>query len=107
MRHFRTGATRDDLKDKYDYEGFFSPLVLQKRAEYMHKHRFQSDGKMRDSDNWQAGIPKDVYAKSLARHYMDFWLEHRGHKSRDGIIDALCAIMFNAEGYLYELLKDK
>jgi len=43
--------------------------------------------------------------KSLLRHVMDLWLEHRGYKSRDGIEDALCGIIFNSMGYLYEIVK--
>lgn len=107
MRVFSSGATRDDDKDKYDYEGFLSPIVLEYYGEYMHKHRKQADGKLRPSDNWQKGISKEVYMKSLWRHFMDLWKEHRGHKSREGIQDALCAIMFNTMGYLYEELRDK
>jgi len=106
IRQFKTGANRDTEEGKLDYEGFFSPLVLKRRAEYMQKHRFQSNGVVRDSDNWQKGMDKDVYIKSLTRHFMDLWLEHRGHKSREGIEDALTGIMFNAEGYLFEQLKD-
>ena len=106
MRKFKTGATRDEEKDKLDYEGFLSPIVLERYAQYMHKHRYQADGKLRDSDNWQKGIPKDVYMKSLWRHFMDLWTEHRGGKSRDGIEDALCGILFNVMGYLYEHLKE-
>lgn len=107
MRVFNSGATRDADGEKYDYEGFFSPIVLERYGKYMHKHRKQTDGNLRASDNWQKGIPKDVYIKSLWRHVMDFWLEHRGYKSRDGIEDALMGIIFNAMGYAYELLKDK
>lgn len=106
MRHFETGATRDSDEDKYDFEGFLSPIVLERYAEYMHKHRLQADGEMRDSDNWQKGIPKTAYIKSLMRHVHDLWLEHRGYPSRDGLETALCAIAFNAFGYLYEVLKD-
>lgn len=106
-RKFKSGATRDTEKDKLDYEGFLSPIVLKAYAEYMNKHRVQSDGKLRDSDNWQKGIPKDVYMKSGFRHFMDWWLEHRGYKSRDGIKDALCGIIFNSAGYLFELLKEE
>jgi len=107
IRVFKTGATRDTEDGKLDYEGFLSPVVLQRYAEYMHKHRKQSNGKLRDSDNWQKGISKEVYIKSLARHFMDLWLEHRG--KRDGIRrqDTLCAILFNTMGYLYEELKSK
>src|SRR3990167_8252897 len=107
MRKFKTGATRDSDLDKYDYEGFLSPLVLRRFAQYMHKHRIQADGKLRDSNNWQKGIPKDAYIKSGLRHYMDFWLEHEGYKSREDIEEALCAILFNIQGYLFEILKEK
>jgi len=107
MRHFKSGSTRDDDKDKYDFEGFFSPIVLESFAAYMHKHRKQADGKLRPSDNWQKGISKEVYMKSLTRHFMDLWKEHRGYESRDGKMDALCAIMFNTMGYLYEEIKSK
>lgn len=107
MRQFNTGATRDTDKDKLDFEGFLSPLVLNKYAEFMHKNRVQADGNLRDSDNWQKGIPKDAYMKSLTRHFMDVWLAHRGEKARDDIETALCAVMFNSMGLLFELLKDK
>ena len=107
IRTFETGATRDTNADKPDYEGFLSPTVLKRFGEYMHKHRKQSDGNLRASDNWQKGIPKQEYMKSGWRHFMDLWLEHRGLKSRDGLEDALCALLFNVMGYLYEHLKEK
>jgi len=87
-----------------DFEGFYSPLVIRRYAEYMHKHRLQADGEMRDSDNWQHGIPRDAYIKSAWRHFMDWWMEHRGLPSREGLEEALCALIFNAMGYLYEVL---
>jgi hypothetical protein len=57
MRTFETGANRDSDDGKLDYEGFFSPLVLERRARYMRKYQVQG-GKVRPSDNWQLGIPK-------------------------------------------------
>lgn len=107
IRKFTTGATRDTTENKLDYEGFLSPIVLVRYAKYMNKHRLQPDGKLRDSDNWQKGMPKDVYMKSAWRHFMDFWLFHRGYKGRETIEDALCALIFNANGYLHELEKEK
>lgn len=106
-RTFATGATRDTDEGKYDYEGFFSPLVIQRFGQYMNKHRKQSDGKLRDSDNWQKGIPLTAYIKSAWRHFIDWWKEHRGYKTKDGIEEALCAILFNVQGYLHEYLKRK
>ena len=114
MRKFETGATRNLDNNKLDFEGFLSPIVLERYAKYLHKHRVQKDGAVRDSDNWQKGIPLDVYIKSLFRHFMDLWLLHRGFKATNpdtgepcDIEEVLSAIMFNAMGYLFELLKEK
>lgn len=107
MRNFDTGATRDDCDDKYDYEGFYCPLVVERFGKYMHKHRKQADGKLRDSDNWQKGIPKTAYLKSAMRHLLDIWKQIRGHKGQDDLEDSLCATIFNIQGYLYEVLKEK
>ncbi len=107
MREFETGATRDEEEGKYDYEAFLSPLVIQRFGEYMHDHRKQADGRLRDGDNWQKGIPLDAYMKSGWRHFMDWWL---GHRRGDGVFsleDTLCALLFNVQGYLHELLKRK
>jgi len=106
VRTFESGATRDTDTDKFDMEGFLSYPVIMRYSEYMHKHRIQSDGTVRDSDNWQKGIPKDAYMKSMWRHFMDVWGNHRGYKTRDEQIEALCALKFNVDGYLHELLKD-
>lgn len=105
MRHFDTGATRDTDEDKIDFEGFLSPLALRAYGEYMHKNRFQADGVVRDSDNWQKGIPKDAYMKSMWRHFFSVWEGHRSIK--DDQIEDLCALIFNVQGYLHELLKEK
>lgn len=113
MRNFNTGASRDDDFDKLDFEGFLSPLVLERYARYMKKHQKQSDGKIRPSDNWQKGIPKNVYMKSLWRHFLDIWCLHRQIKRWDKqrneeitVTEALCAILFNTMGYLFEELKN-
>ena len=106
MRKFESGAVRDDDINKLDYEGFINPKVLERFAIYMNKHRVCADGSLRKSDDWQQGIPKDVYMKSLFRHFMDLWLIHRGYESRDeNIEEVLCAIIFNSMGYLFETLK--
>lgn len=107
MRQFDSGATRNDDSDNLDYEGFLSPLALQAFAEYMHKHRKQADGQLRASDNWQKGIPKDAYMKSGFRHFMDWWMEHDGYESREGMEDALCGLLFNVFGYLHEIKKEQ
>ena len=114
MRQFASGATRDNDDTKNDYEGFFSPLVIERYGDYMTKHRKQADGKLRDSDNWQKGIPKEAYIKSMWRHFLDVWFIHRGYKRFDKqrneeitMDEALCALLFNVLGYLFEILKNK
>jgi hypothetical protein len=106
-REFKTGAWRDTEEGKIDFEGFMHPLVIKKFGEYMTKNRKMKDGSLRDSDNWQKGIPKDVYMKSLWRHMHDLWLHHRGYpeESRESIDDAICGVLFNSMGYYYEILK--
>lgn len=104
MRQFETGATRDQDENKFDYEGFLSPAVLERFASYMHKNRKQADGKLRDSDNWQKGIPQSAYMKSMFRHFMEVWHAHRGD-NRYNKTEALCALLFNVMGYLHEELR--
>jgi hypothetical protein len=105
MRNFQGGATRNLDGEQYDYEGFLSPLALKAFGEYMHRHRLQADGSLRDSDNWQKGIPLDSYIKSGWRHFMDWWGEHRKAGSRHGMEEALCGLLFNVMGYLHEYKK--
>ncbi len=108
IREFDSGATRDTNDGKLDFEGFLSPAVLNEFALYMHKNRIQSNGSLRDSDNWQKGIPKDAYMKSGWRHFFDWWWFHRRNLPDKPLrIEALCALMFNVQGYLHELLKEQ
>ena len=106
MRQFEGGATRDDADGKPDFEGYLSPEVIDCYGQYMLKHQTTAAGR-RASDDWQQGIPKDVYIKSAWRHFLDWWKEHRGIPSREGLEDALCALIFNAMGYLHESLKSE
>jgi len=109
-RTFDTGANRDTDEGKLDYEAFLSPLVLERYAQYLHEHRKLPDGTMRDGDNWQKGMPLSVYMKSAWRHFMVMWKIHRGfyegNLSLKVMEDAICAVIFNASGYLYELLRE-
>jgi hypothetical protein len=109
LRRFRTGATRDTDEDKLDYDGFLSPLVLERYARYMHRHRVQSDGTVRDSSNWKAGIPRKQYVKSLYRHFMDVVLHQHDYAqlAREKIEDAICGCLFNLMGLLHEVLLER
>jgi len=111
IRITASGASRDSASGKYSYEGFLSPLVVQRFAQYMHEHRKQSDGNIREPDNWQKGMPRKWYMDALLRHTLSLWLHHRNFgnriydKGKETLEDSLCAIMFNAMGYLFEELK--
>src|SRR2546428_5163473 len=110
IRKFSSGATRDTERGKLDLEGFLSPAVLQAFAEYMNKHRVNSDGTLRDSDNWQKLFGEkhyDVCMKSLTRHFMDLWMYHRGEEPRETVDDALAGIFFNTMAYWFKLLKER
>ena len=111
-RKFETGATRSGDEGRIDPEGFLSPLVLQRYSDYMNKNRVQTDGVTRASDNWQKGIPLDAYMKGAWRHFLHWWSRHRGWQVADpkaaiDIEEDLCALMFNVQGYLHEILKER
>jgi hypothetical protein len=115
IRQFASGATRDTGTGKFDFEGFLSPLALERYGEFMHVHRAQSDGTLRAADNWQKGIPIPVYRSSLIRHVFTAWALWRGWRVKEekfgGVLrqptlqEALCGILFNTFGYLHELLQ--
>ena len=112
IRKFETGATRDTDIGKLDFEGFLSPIVLKKYAEYMYKHRKQSDGKLRDSDNWQKGFGKGRehfvnVMKSWFRHFFNVWFLHRGFKGKECMGDALLASLFNNMSYAHQYFKNE
>lgn len=112
-RTFDTGATRDADDNKYDYEAFLSPLVIEAYGRYMHKKRQMPDGTRRPGDNWQLGIPLAQYMKSWWRHFKEIWTLHRGYPAFDergepvSMEDALMANLFNNMGYAHEYLKQQ
>jgi len=106
MRKFNTGATRNDDTGKLDYEGFLSAPVLRRYAHYLNKHRKQADGNLRTADNWQKLFGEEhfnVCMKSAWRHFMSWWLQHRGFDDLDTIEDSICALIFNATAYLHKI----
>jgi hypothetical protein len=38
---------------------------------------------------------------------MDWWKQHRGYAGQDELEESICALIFNAQGYLFEVLKEK
>lgn len=87
-----------------------SALVEKRFSEYMHKHRKQSDGKLRASDNWKLGLSQDCYKHSLSRHIQDLRLILEGFPEQareQDITEVLCATLFNVQGFLFEILKEE
>lgn len=137
IRTMDSGATRTSDKGKFNYEGFFNPGIMAVYANYLNKHRVQADGKLRDADNWQKGMPLEVYMESAIRHLIDAWAHHRGYVvckeitddkrekthyvipgnstatglgkgfTRVDPYDSLCAILFNINGYILEMIRKK
>lgn len=109
VRTFDSGATRSPLGEKLEYHRFLDSRVLKRWCEYLQKHRVQSDGNLREPDNWKKGITMEAYISSMMRHMMDIWLWHDGYDSEmnEKLDDSLCAILFNAHGLLYELLAER
>lgn len=112
IRKFESGATRDTDDGKLDIEGFLNPLVLKRFSTYMHRHRIQGDGSLRDADNWQKGIPYDQLMKSFLRHVLELWVYHRGgeiqpakEKDPQDVEEILCALLFNIQGMLLQFLQ--
>lgn len=117
MQTFGSGATRSSDEGKNDYEGFLSFPVIEEFGEYMTRHQVQADGALRESDNWQKGMPITSYMKSLLRHVLELWGLHRGKVSSrlrreypNRSIHFLtretaCACLFNLQGFLHEFLK--
>ena len=105
-RVFETGASRNSDDGKLDYDGFLCPKVLKSYATYMHKMRYLEDGALRDSDNWQKGIPLDQYRKSMWRHFHSVWSTQRDEESlyKDRV-EQLNALLFNVMGMLHEEIK--
>lgn len=110
IRQFSSGATRDSGEGKMEPWGFNSVLVERAYDAYMNKHRTQSDGNLRDSDNWQKGFPFDSYWHSLSRHVQDFRLHYEGYADlsrAEDMLEALLAMKFNTDGMIYELLVEE
>jgi hypothetical protein len=110
IRQFDSGATRDTAEGKLSYVKALSPIVLQRYVQYLDVHRKQSDGSMREFDNWKQGIPEETYLDGLGRHFVAAWLLAQDYPASDNhgpvtLEDSLCAIIFGASGWLHEILK--
>ena len=109
MRTAISGATRDDNDGKLDYFKFFSAVAFNAYCKYMFEKRVQPDGALRDADNWQKGMPRHWYCESAERHLLDVVYHTKGFPelADETLETALCALMFNTQAYLHEILIDR
>lgn len=112
IQQFESGATRDGDITKLSYVKALSPIVLQYYVDYIGRHRLQSNGNLRDWDNWKKGITQERYLDGLGRHNIAVWLLCQGFPANDNhgpvtLKDSLCGVIFNAQGILHEILKKK
>jgi hypothetical protein len=74
----------------------------------MLKHQTQSDGNLRESDNWKKGFPLDAFWHSMSRHILDLrliWEQFPEEARTQDIIETLCAVKFNVDGLMHEILR--
>ena len=108
VRTFDTGATRDDVENKPRYSGYLSPEVLKAYGRYMLKHQTAPDGSARAADNWKRGIDRAAYMDSLLRHVIDLWDAFEREELTLAQTEELCsAILFNAQGFMYETIRKR
>ena len=72
----------------------------------MRDHNIKNGELKRNEANWKKGMPKQSYLESKARHFLEAWITHEGYEDGD-IEDLICADIFNAQGYLHEILVEK
>lgn len=119
MRSFDTGATRDTGEGKLDFDGFLHPEFLEQFAKYMNMHRLQSNGELRNSDNWQKGIPTPICRKSMWRHFFEAWglmradtdletgeLNRMGRDNYRDMMSGLMGMVFNIQCMVVNLSKE-
>lgn len=105
LRTFPGGATRDTAEGKPVPWRYGSAVTDKLFGEYMLKHQVQSDGEIRDGDNWKSGFGIAVLDDSLSRHVQDYRLIQEGnsHLAREqDVIEVLCAILFNVQALIKE-----
>lgn len=109
-RTFDTGAIRDVDTSKVNVMGHISPLVTKRYCQFLHDCRTLKDGTRRDAENWKLGMTKTAWLESLVRHMEDVKLIADGYPDEANTPDmekALCAVLFNTQGLLYELLRER
>ena len=110
VRRFASGATRSVDEEKINPLAAISPEVLERFAEYMQEQKQLPDGTVRLESDWKSGIPRKRYAEALGRHFLEFWLKWDDlHESdytgtMEFLEEPLCALLFNAQGLLHEIL---
>lgn len=98
---------RDSKAGKPHYTRILSPLSMMAYGEYMLRHSIMKDGTTRSPDNWKKGMDRADYIDSMVGHAIKAWFAQEiPNWEGDSMKESLCAVMFNAQGRLHELLKE-
>lgn len=102
MRHFETGAVRDDEDGKLDFVEPVSWTAFARYVKYMTEKK-----KKYGQGNFKKGIPIDAYERSLLRHIHKYLVNkyEGGNEEKDQ--DHLSAIIFNTLGIIHEQEMEK
>jgi len=102
-------STRSSDEGKIDYN-HLSAISDRCFVEYMHQHRIQEDGELRDADNYKYDMPISSNRKSLMGHYNDLKMMLEGWTvMEDGKalnpFETIQAIKFNLSTFDHNLMK--
>jgi hypothetical protein len=93
LRSFDTGATRDTGGNKLVFNKFLSAQAIEQYCRYMNMNRLQSDGKLRDGDNWTTmkhGRKKNSGETMSFRHGNMKWNTLADSVGSSSILLAIC-----------------
>lgn len=97
MKHFDTGAVRDNQEGKVDFVETISFTAHERYARYMTGKKVKYG-----VGNFKKGIPIESYEQSLMRH-VDKYFRNKYEKGNDEKEeDHLAAIRFNVDGIMHE-----
>lgn len=97
MKHFASGAVRDDDNEKEDYIETISWRAFKRYAQYMTGKK-----KKYGQGNFKKGIPIESYEQSLVRHLQKY-LENKYENGQvEKTEDHLSAMVFNIFGIMHE-----
>lgn len=97
MKHFESGAVRDNQEGKVDFVETISFTAHERYARYMTGKKTKYG-----VGNFKKGIPIESYEQSLLRH-VDKYFRNKYENGKDELEeDHVSAMRFNIDGILHE-----